>query len=245
MSDRHDPDVVIAAWLDEGPTSLPPITRQVLDSSIRVTPQRRGPIVRPPWGDHIMFTTPSRLVAAAVVAVLLAGSGTAFFLKGSHPPGSDDPGAEASGGAWGPMTLVSGTTGCTGASGGTSELFRGLVIRRGATFECTNDSDDQRVNGTWTATWNTAAPAGSDRAPAMWWGTAHREDAEGAWECSWFLPEDPSHVVAIVHSVCRGGGGYEGLTYVFEHIMGGAHDGALNGYIYEGSPLGEWVPASE
>jgi hypothetical protein len=78
----------------------------------------------------------------------------------------------------------------------------------------------------------------------MWWGTSHREDAEGAWECSWFLPEDPSHVVYIVHSVCSGGGGYEGLTYVFEHIMGGAHDGALNGYIYEGPPLGEWVPAS-
>lgn len=245
MSDRLDPDVTIAAWLDEGPRSLPPVTRQVLDSSIRVTPQRRRSIIRPPWGDHIMFTTPYRLVAAAVAAVLFAGSGTALFLVGSSPSGSDDPAAEASGAPLAPMTFVSGASSCTDATGGTTDRFRGIVVRRGATFECTNDVDDQRVNGTWTATWNIADPVGSDRAPTTWWGTAHREDAEGAWECSWFLPEDPSDLVYIVHSVCRGGGGYEGLTYVFEHIMGGAHDGALNGYIYEGPPLGEWLPASE
>jgi hypothetical protein len=245
MSDRHDPDMIIAAWLDDGPTSLPPVTRQVIDSSIRVTPQRRRSIIRPPWGDHIMFTNPSRLVAAAVVAILLAGSGTAFSLVGSNPLGSDDPAAEATAAAWAPMAFVSGTTSCTDASGGTTNLFRGLIVRRGATFECVNDVDDERVNGTWTATWNTADPAGSDRAPAMWWGTAHREDAEGAWECSWFLPDNPGTDTYIVHSVCRGGAGYEGLTYVFEHIMGGAVDDTLIGYIYEGSQLGEWVPASE
>lgn len=245
MNERRDPDVTIAAWLDEGPTSLPPVTRQVIVSSIHLTPQRRRSVFRLPWGDHTMFATPSRLAAAAAIAVLLAGSGMAFFLTSTSPPGENAPGAAATASPGRPVTYISGTTSCTDAVGGTTTVSNRLSVTRGAAFECTNEVNDPRVNGTWTSTWNTAGVPGGR--PNIWWGTAHREDADGAWDCSWNLTDNPRVNVYPVLGVCRGSGEYDGLTYVFEHVMGGAGADAndlILGYIYEGPPPGEWVPAA-
>lgn len=245
MSDRHDPDVIIPAWLDEGPTSLPPVTRQVLVSSIHLTPQRRRSLIRPPWGNHTMFATPFRLTAAAVVAILLAGSGMLFLLTSTPMPGADAPGAESSPSARA-VTRISGTASCTEAVGGTTTVSGGISMTRGATFECTADVNDPRVDGTSTVTWNTSQPT-VGASPTLWWGTSEREDADGAWACSWILTDNPRSDSLPVLNVCRGRGGYEGLTYIFEDIMGGGPEGSddlVFGYIYEGPPPGEWVPAS-
>jgi hypothetical protein len=245
MSDRHDPDAILAAWLDEGPTSLPSETRRSLLETIHTTPTKRRSAVWPTREDLVMFMTPPRMVATSLVALLIAGSGIGFLLGDHTPSAPGGPAAQSPVAPSSAFTSISGTSACTEPKGGTPQNVNGIVVTRGATFECTNDVDDSRVGGTWTNTWNRADPVGSDVSPVIWWGTSQRDDSTGAWDCSWVLPGDPDDTVFLVLSNCRGSGDYEGLAYVFEHVMGGPNDGALFGYIYEGAPFGEWVPAAD
>jgi hypothetical protein len=67
-----DPDSVLAAWLDEGPTDLPDVTRRAILTALPTTPQaRRGHLA--PWRfPHMnMF---ARGAAVLVVAVLAIGA---------------------------------------------------------------------------------------------------------------------------------------------------------------------------
>ena len=41
MSAQRDPDVVLAAWLDDGPADLPSSTRRAISTAVRTTPQAR------------------------------------------------------------------------------------------------------------------------------------------------------------------------------------------------------------
>jgi hypothetical protein len=84
MKTPRDPHVTIAAWLDDGPTSLPPITRQVVVSSIHLTPQRRDRLGWIPWRFPNMNSA-FRAAAAAVIGVLLLGGAYYLFGGGGGP----------------------------------------------------------------------------------------------------------------------------------------------------------------
>ena len=75
-------DLVIAAWLDDGPSALPEETRRAISTAKRTIPQhRRG--FGSPWRDTPVngFTRPA-LVAAALV---VAAAGGIYLLRPGQP----------------------------------------------------------------------------------------------------------------------------------------------------------------
>jgi hypothetical protein len=81
MSQMRDPEATLNAWLDEGPTDLPDVTRRAILTSLPTTPQaRRGPFA--PWRFSLMNAT-TRLAIAAIVAVIAIGG--AIYLIGHRP----------------------------------------------------------------------------------------------------------------------------------------------------------------
>jgi Tol biopolymer transport system component len=71
MTTERDPNLLIATWLEEGPTALPPETRRAIETAARTMPQRRLGFGRP-W----RFSTvngalrPTLLVAVILVSVV-------------------------------------------------------------------------------------------------------------------------------------------------------------------------------
>jgi hypothetical protein len=104
----HDPDFVLAAWLDEGPTHLPDSTRRAILTALPTTPQgRRG--LMAPWRSTGMtaFAQWAAVLVVAVVAIgalaLLAGPrggvggpGPSSVPSPASPPVSSTPSAPAS-----------------------------------------------------------------------------------------------------------------------------------------------------
>ena len=97
MNVKRDPDAILAAWMDEGPTRLPDQTRRAIVVALPTTSQRRHALSAP-W-RYPNMSTPIRLFigAAAVIAVVLGG---AFVFR---------PGAPASGVGGGPVVTPSPT----------------------------------------------------------------------------------------------------------------------------------------
>jgi len=77
MNVRRDPDAVLAAWLEEGPSALPESTRRAIAVTTRTTMQRRHPLWMP-RGRPLMNTYARWAVAA--IAVVLAIGGAAYVL---------------------------------------------------------------------------------------------------------------------------------------------------------------------
>jgi hypothetical protein len=77
MTIHRDPDEILAAWLDEGPSRLPEQTRRAISVALPTTSQRRrGWSV--PWRSSTMSTTLKYAIGAvAVVAIAFGGW---FFL---------------------------------------------------------------------------------------------------------------------------------------------------------------------
>jgi hypothetical protein len=77
MTAPRDPDAILAAWLEEGPTALPEPTRRAIAVATRTTDPSR----RPFWMPHRrpMMNTYARLAVAAV-AIVIAVGGAAYFL---------------------------------------------------------------------------------------------------------------------------------------------------------------------
>jgi hypothetical protein len=84
MSTERDPNAVIAAWLDEGPTELPDQHRRAIVTAIRTIPQRRQGLGLPWRFPTMNGYTRFALVAAAVAVVALGG----IYLFNPGPPGS-------------------------------------------------------------------------------------------------------------------------------------------------------------
>jgi len=81
MNATRDPETILDAWLDEGPTDLPDATRRAILAALPTTQQaRRGPFA--PWRFAFMTTT-TRLAAMALVAVVAIGG--AIYLIGQRP----------------------------------------------------------------------------------------------------------------------------------------------------------------
>ena len=83
MNTQRDPDVTIAAWLDAGPTRLPPVTREVVVRSIHVTPQRRPPLIRLSRRTPEMNGNAYRLAAAALAVVIVISAGVLLLGRSS------------------------------------------------------------------------------------------------------------------------------------------------------------------
>lgn len=87
MNERRDPDAILAAWLDGGPTELPDITRRAIVAALPTTPQaRRGPVA--PW-RYPQMNAFSRVAAAVLVAALALGG--AVYLLGRSTPSVGSP----------------------------------------------------------------------------------------------------------------------------------------------------------
>jgi hypothetical protein len=113
-----DPDVLIRAWLDEGPTKLPEDVRDFITSSVR-SRRARGPRSYRSWRLPAVFHT-YRLAfgAAAVVAVVAGGlyligrTGPSPNVGGPSIPPTTVPSAVPSP-TWPPGTLPLGTISLT------------------------------------------------------------------------------------------------------------------------------------
>lgn len=90
MTEMRDPDVVLAAWLDEGPTDLPTGTRRAIVTAIPTTPQVRRGHFAPGRFTMIPF---GRI--AAIAAVLAVALGSAIFLLRPAPSTVSSPPASA------------------------------------------------------------------------------------------------------------------------------------------------------
>ena len=77
MNVQRDPDAILAAWLEDGPTALPEPTRRAIAVTTRTTTQRRHPFWVP-RGRPLMNIYARWAVAA--IAVVLAIGGAAYFL---------------------------------------------------------------------------------------------------------------------------------------------------------------------
>jgi hypothetical protein len=85
MTANRDPETVLDAWLDEGPTDLPDATRRAILAALPTTQQaRRGRFA--PWRLRSMNgSTRLALGAAAIVIVAVGGI---YLLGGLRPTGS-------------------------------------------------------------------------------------------------------------------------------------------------------------
>ena len=80
MNVQRDPDAILAAWLEEGPTGLPEPTRRAITVNTRTTTQRRHPIWMPRRRPTMNPFARISVAALAVVAVL--GGAIYIFAPG-------------------------------------------------------------------------------------------------------------------------------------------------------------------
>ncbi len=76
MTIEHNPDVLISAWFDEGPSELPHDTRRAITTATRTIPQdRRG--FGSPWRNSALNGYARLALAAAAIVVVAVGG---FYL---------------------------------------------------------------------------------------------------------------------------------------------------------------------
>lgn len=108
---------------------------------------------------------------------------------------------------------------------------------RDLTVECIDKTDDPRVSGTHTASWNMDVWWGNAArgvGAGIQWDTVRLENAGGAWE-GWLsgVASSPGLGDTIVIWY-KGTGGYTGLSY-FE-LLTGSNPWKIQGQIFPGSP---------
>ncbi len=83
MSTPRDPDEILAAWLDMGPTALPDQTRRAILVALPTTTRRRSNHDRP-W-RHEPMNLFAKVALGAVAIVVIAAGGLFFFNPGASP----------------------------------------------------------------------------------------------------------------------------------------------------------------
>ena len=151
------------------------------------------------------------------------------------------PGGSGQPKAWGPAVLVTGTESCRVDAAPFTPDPDGVTSRsRGGTRSCTVQTDDPRVSGTITGTydadgWGTELPTNG---AIVNWGTLRLENAGGAWVggYSGIYTSETGDLASVWF---EGTGGYAGLSY-FQFIdapVGTVSSGyTFNGLIFPGSP---------
>jgi hypothetical protein len=84
MTTQRDPDLIIAAWLDEHAVPLPETTQRAIDVSIRSTPQRGRLLWLPRRTSSMTSLLRPGLIAVAIVVVAI---GSFTFLRQGPAPG--------------------------------------------------------------------------------------------------------------------------------------------------------------
>jgi hypothetical protein len=84
MSPR-DPDAILAAWLEDGPTQLPETTRRAIAVGLRSTSQTRR-VLDVPWRPNVMNPF-ARLAVAAAAIVIVAGGALYLLAPGNQTIG--------------------------------------------------------------------------------------------------------------------------------------------------------------
>ncbi|HZM74064.1 MAG TPA: hypothetical protein VFC71_11885 [Candidatus Polarisedimenticolia bacterium] len=77
MTIERDPETIVSAWLDEGPTDLPDVTRRAIAAALPTTTQRRRSVWAP-WRINTM--TPFARTATAVLIAAVAIGGAIYVL---------------------------------------------------------------------------------------------------------------------------------------------------------------------
>jgi hypothetical protein len=152
------------------------------------------------------------------------------------------PGASAPTAAEAPTAypvIVTGTEACGARPYATVSNLPGIESGRDGVAECVNTMSDPRVDGTYINTLNYDCYSSG---MCLMWGTHVLDGPDGGWDCSWagaYYPASPDGF--LVSGVCPGTGGFEGLTYVFQHGNAGfdgatpfADENTFDGFIYEG-----------
>jgi hypothetical protein len=97
MNATRDPETVVAAWLDEGPTDLPDVTRRAILTALPITSQVRRGLFAP---RRFPQMNPYARWAAAAMVVALSVGGMAYLLGPNRgtggPPGPTETPAAAS-----------------------------------------------------------------------------------------------------------------------------------------------------
>ena len=138
------------------------------------------------------------------------------------------------------MTYVTGTEMCGALTPPPTTTEFGYSTR-GSTMTCRDEMSDPRVSGTWTNTFSSECYAVD---LCLFWGTHVLDTPEGGWDCSWAgsnypvgEPDAMGDWPILLAAVCPGTGGYEGLSYVFQHSdTNFLERSSFNGVIYEGAP---------
>ena len=130
----------------------------------------------------------------------------------------------------GPVTVVTGTGRCPVLNPVWTTDPDGTQHLRNLSVECTEETNDPRVSGTHTATWNMDVWEG---AAGVQWGTARLENAGGAWEgpLSGVYSAERGDTIMVWYT---GTGGYHGLAY-FE-LWTGQEPWKIQGQIFPGDP---------
>jgi len=136
---------------------------------------------------------------------------------------------------YGPVAVVTGANTCPGLNPDFTQASDGTWHVRDLTVECTDKTDDPRVSGTHTASWNMdfwGTPAQGVGAGVQW-GTVRLENAGGVWEgrLSGVYSSGRGDSIVIWYT---GTGGYAGLTY-FALLTGGG-PWKIQGQIFPGDP---------
>ena len=86
MNTQRDPDAILAAWLEDGPSRLPDATRRAIGVATRSTDQRR----RPTWASWRLpdMNSSARLAVAAIVVVAVGAAGFALLGPGLSGTGT-------------------------------------------------------------------------------------------------------------------------------------------------------------
>jgi hypothetical protein len=138
--------------------------------------------------------------------------------------------------AYGAATVVRGTESCTfEKEGSTTTDADGTGRYRGAVLACTDTSNDPRVSGSATYTWEYD---GWGQGATVQWGTGRLENAGGAWDGtltgSYSTPRGD-----VLLFWFKGSGGYEGLSYAMWAVLSPAEVAwtyPVDGIIFPGSP---------
>jgi hypothetical protein len=94
MTAQRDPDAILAAWIDEGPTDLPNVTRRAILTALPTTPQARRGFLAP--RRTLPMLTPARAVIALVIATIAVGGALSVIRNQSEQGPSVSPSPAAS-----------------------------------------------------------------------------------------------------------------------------------------------------
>jgi hypothetical protein len=147
----RDPDSVLAAWLDEGPTDLPDATRRAILTALPTTPQARRGLLAPRRSTQM--NTFARAAAVLLVAIVAIGT-LALLAAPRNSVGGPSPSAAPS-----PALSSASSTASAAASAPRLPTLDATFVSRSNGFQV-------RYPTGWTVTRGTGSwPPGTYREP--------------------------------------------------------------------------------